>query len=159
MKKKSNTRVFSILVAISAFVAIMCMFANIFSEKVDSGEGSLFVAMFGMHNSNCYVVWPIVAGFVGLIVLTIVGLVGFVLADSGKKIIPVMELILGVAVGVLFFFVIDFFISSNGLDANVFYQAHSEISLGAGTICVIVFSFLSAALALLNIVVDSKNGK
>lgn len=156
MKKKSNTRVFSILVAISAFVAIMCMFANIFSEKVDSGEGNIFVAMFGMHNSNCYVVWPIVAGFVGLILLTIVGLIGFVLADSGKKIIPVIELVLGVGTGVLFFFVIDFFIAGNGLDPNTFYAAHSEISLGAGTICVIVFSFLSAGLALLNLIVDSK---
>ena len=156
MKKKSNTKVFSLLVAIASFVAIMCMFANIFSEKVDSGEGSIFVAMFGMHNSNCYVVWPIVAGFVALIVLTLVGFVGFILGDSGKKVIPLIELVLSVGVGVLFFFTINFFISSNGFDPEVFYAAHSEIALGAGTICVIVFSFIAAALALLNLVVDSK---
>ena len=152
MKKKSNTKVFSLLVAIAAFVAIMCMFANIFSEKVDSGEGNIFVAMFGMHNSSYNVVWPIVGGFVALIVLTLVGLTGFILADSGKKVIPLIELVLGAGVGISFFFVINFFISSNGFNP----AAHSEISLGAGSICVIVFSFIAAALALLNLVADSK---
>lgn len=152
MKKKSNTKVFSLLVAIAAFVAIMCMFANIFSEKVDSGEGSIFVAMFGMHNSSYNVVWPIVGGFVGLIVLTLVGLTGFILADSGKKVIPLIELVLGAGIGISFFFVINFFISRN--DGNLL--AYSEISLGAGSICVIVFSFIAAALALLNLVADSK---
>lgn len=152
MKKKSNTKVFSLLVAIAAFVAIMCMFANIFSEKVDSGEGNIFVAMFGMHNSSYNVVWPIVGGFVALIVLTLVGLTGFILADSGKKVIPLIELVLGAGVGISFFFVINFFISSNGF----IYAAHSEISLGAGSICVTVFSFIAAALALLNLVADSK---
>ena len=156
MKKKSNTKVFSLLVAIAAFVAIMCMFANIFSEKVDSGEGSIFVAMFGMHNSSYSVVWPIVGGFVALIVLTLVGLTGFILADSGKKVIPLIELVLGAGVGISFFFVINFFISSNGFNPEIFYAAHSEISLGAGSICVIVFSFIAAALALLNLVADSK---
>ena len=156
MKKKSNTKVFSLLVAIAAFVAIMCMFANIFSEKVDSGEGGIFVAMFGMHNSSYNVVWPIVGGFVALIVLTLVGLTGFILADSGKKVIPLIELVLGAGVGISFFFVINFFISSNGFNPEIFYAAHSEISLGAGSICVIVFSFIAAALALLNLVADSK---
>lgn len=156
MKKKSNTKVFSLLVAIAAFVAIMCMFANIFSEKVDSGEGSIFVAMFGMHNSSYNVVWPIVGGFVALIVLTLVGLTGFILADSGKKVIPLIELVLAAGVGISFFFVINFFISSNGFNPEIFYAAHSEISLGAGSICVIVFSFIAAALALLNLVADSK---
>ena len=156
MKKKSNTKVFSLLVAIAAFVAIMCMFANIFSEKVDSGEGNIFVAMFGMHNSSYNVVWPIVGGFVALIVLTLVGLTGFILADSGKKVIPLIELVLGAGVGISFFFVINFFISSSGFNPEIFYAAHSEISLGAGSICVIVFSFIAAALALLNLVADSK---
>lgn len=152
MKKKSNTKVFSLLVAIAAFVAIMCMFANIFSEKVDSPEGNIFVAMFGMHNSSYNVVWPIVGCFVALIVLTLVGLTGFILADSGKKVIPLIELVLGAGVGMSFFFVVNFFMSSNGFN----YAAHSEISLGAGSICVIVFSFIAAALALLNLVADSK---
>ena len=155
MKKKSNTKVFSLLVAIASFVAIMCMFADIFSEKVGSPEGSIFVAMFGMHNSTYNVVWPLVIGFVALIVLTLVGLTGFVLADSGKKVVPFIELALGVGIGILFFFTIKFFASSNGFDEN-FSSAHSEISLGAGTICVIVFSFVAAALALLNLVADSK---
>lgn len=154
MKKKSNTKVFSLLVAIAAFVAIMCMFADIFTEKGGSPEGSIFVAMFGMHNSSYSVVWPIVGGFVALIVLTLVGLAGFILADSGKKVIPLIELVLGVGVGVLFFFTINLFASCNNF--KDFYAAHSEIALGAGTICVIVFSFIAAALALLNLVADSK---
>ena len=91
-----------------------------------------------------------------LIVLTIVGLTGFILADSGKKVIPLIELVLGAGVGISFFFVINFFISSNGFNPEIFYAAHSEISLGAGSICVIVFSFIAAALALLNLVADSK---
>lgn len=153
MKKKSNTRVFSILVALSAFVAIMCMFANIFSEKVDSAEGNIFVAMFGMHSTDHQVVWPIVIGFVALIVLVLIGLLGFILGDSGKKFIPFIEIVLGIGVGVLFFFVIDFYMSANGFDL----RAYPEITLGAGTICIIVFSFLSAALGVLNIFVD-KNG-
>lgn len=159
MKKKSNTRVFSILAAASAFVAIMCMFANIFAEKVDSGEGNIFVAMFGMHNSECNVVWPIVGGFVALIILVLVGLVGFILGDSGKKVIPFIEIVLGIAIGVLFFFVIDFYIAASGDDVSNFYAAHPEISLGAGTICVIVFSFLSAALGFLNIFADRNTSK
>ncbi len=158
MKKKSNTRVFSILVAACAFVAIMCMFANIFAEKVDSGEGNIFVAMFGMHNSDANVVWPIVGGFVGLIVLALVGFVGFILGDSGKKFIPFIEIVLGIGVGVLFFFVIDFYIAASGDNVSHFYAAHPEISLGAGTICVIVFSFLGAGLGLLNIFADKNNG-
>lgn len=156
MKKKSNTRVFSLLAALSAFVAIMCMFANIFDEKVDSGEGNIFVAMFGMHYTDQNVVWPLVIGFVVLMVLVLVGFAGFVLGDAGKKFIPFIEIVLGLGVGILFFFVIDFFVSANGLDKDVFTKAHAEIGLGAGSICVIVFSFISAALGLLNLFVERK---
>lgn len=156
MKKKSNTRVFSLLAALSAFVAIMCMFANIFDEKVNSGEGNIFVAMFGMHYSEQNVVVPLVLGFVALMILVIVGLTGFILGDAGKKFIPLIEIVMGLGIGILFFFVIDFFIAANGLDKDVFYSSHAEIGLGAGTICVIVFSFISAALGFLNIFVDRK---
>ena len=160
MKKKSNTRVFSILAAISAFVAIMCMFADIFSEKVGSGEGNIFVAMFGMHNSEQYVVWPLVIGFCALILLVIVGFIGFVLGDAGKKFIPFIEIVLGLGVGISFFFAINFFVSCNAHiypSVDLFMKSHLEATLGAGSICVIVFSFIAAALGLLNIFVDAKD--
>lgn len=157
MKKKSNTRVFSILVALAAFVAIMCMFADIFDEEVNSGEGNIFVAMFGMHYTDQVVVWPIVIGFVLLIALVLVGLAGFILADAGKKFIPFIEIILGLGVGILFFFVVDFYFSANGISADQIQKAYPSIGLGAGSICVIVFSFLAAALGLLNVLTDKKS--
>lgn len=163
MKKKSNTRVFSVLVALSAFVAIMCMFADIFSEKVGSPEGNIFVAMFGMHNSDYQVVWPLVISFCLLMLLVLTGFMGFMLGDAGKKIIPLIEIVLGIAAGVLFFFAIRFFYNANagycsGFDTyEHFLNAHAEITLGAGSICVIVFSFFAAGLALLNFFAEAKN--
>ncbi len=162
MKKKSNTRVFSVLVMISAFVAIMCMFADIFSEKVNSPEGNIFVAMFGMHNSDYCVVWPLVIAFCLLGLLILVGLAGFLLGDAGKKFIPLIEIALGVAVGVMFFFAIRFFYDANAISCDLgtydqFLKSHAEIALGSGSICVIVFSFFAAALALLNFFAESKS--
>ncbi len=162
MKKKSNTRVFSVLVALSAFVAMMCMFADIFSEKVNSPEGNIFVAMFGMHNSDYQVVWPLVISFVILMLLVITGFAGFMLGDAGKKFIPVIEVILGIAAGVLFFFAIRFFYDANAVSCNFgsyehFLNAHPEISLGSGSICVIVFSFFAAGLAALNFFTEANN--
>lgn len=158
MKKKSNTRVFSILVALAAFVAIMCMFADIFDEEINSGEGNIFVAMFGMHYTGQAVVWPIVIGFVLLIALVLVGFAGFILADAGKKFIPFIEIILGLGVGILFFFVVDFYFSANDeISADRIQKAYPGIGLGAGSICVIVFSFLAAALGLLNVLTDKKS--
>lgn len=162
MKKKSNTRVFSVLVALSAFVAIMCMFADIFSEKVNSPEGNIFVAMFGMHNSDYCVIWPLVGAFCLLCLLVLVGFAGFMLGDAGKKFIPLIEAVLGIAVGVMFFFVIQFFYNANATACDLgtyeyFLKSHAEITLGSGSICVIVFSFFSAALALLNFATESKN--
>lgn len=161
MKKKSNTRVFSVLVALSAFVAIMCMFADIFAEKVASPEGNIFVAMFGMHNSDYQVIWPLVIAFCVLILLVITGFMGFMLGDAGKKFIPLIEIVLGVAAGVVFFFVIRFFYNANAVTCNFgsydhFLNAHPEISLGSGSICVIVFSFFAAALAGLNFFTEAK---
>lgn len=159
MKKKSNTRVFSILVALAAFVAIMCMFADIFDEEIGSAEGNIFVAMFGMHSTNHYVVWPIVIGFVLLIALVLVGFAGFILADAGKKFIPFIEIVLGIGVGILFFFVVDFYFAANSasVDTANISKAYPGIGLGAGSICVIVFSFLAAALGLLNVLTDKKS--
>ena len=153
MKKRSNTRVFSVLVAIAAFVAIMCMFADLLSEEVASGEGNVFVAMFGMHGESYRVIWPLVGGFVALIVLVGVAAFGFLAGDKAKKIIPLVEFVLGLAVGIFFFFAADIYVNINGLDA----LRNFGVTLGAGSICVIVFSFLAAAIGALNFFVDRKS--
>lgn len=154
MKKRSTTRVFSVLAALSAFVAIMCMFANLFSEEIDSAEGNVFVAMFGMKNSTYGVVWPLVIAFVLLILLVIVGFFGLALGDAGAKFIPLLVIVLGLAAGILFFFPVAFY-----QQANPWWRPSDAgyASLGAGSICVIVFSFLSAALGLFNLLVDHKS--
>ena len=153
MKKRSATRVFSVLAALSAFVAIMCMFANLFSEETNSAEGNIFVAMFGMKNSTYAVVLPLVIAFVLLILLVIVGIFGLALGDNGSKFIPFLVIALGLAAGILFFFPVKFYQMANPWfnPTEVGYA-----SLGAGSICVIVFSFLAAAFGLLNLLVDHK---
>lgn len=151
-QKTSNTRVFPILSFLSGFVALMCMFANLLNSDPSDGSGNVYVAMFGMKNDTYQVVVPLVIAFCLLLLLCIVSIVDAFM-PTHKVYLALTELALGLASGILFFNAKGFYESANGFNLDL---SQGSTWLGAGSICVIVFSFIGAAFALLGILSNRK---
>ncbi len=158
MKQNVASRVVSAFVAVFVTVAIFVMYAPAFNEDVQSVRGDVFTVMFGtsVAGGNGYsTVWPLVIGFVLLLLAFFVALAGLGIGRSGAKIVTATETLLTLAAGILFLFAIPFYSAANAAkfsDLNL----TGTTSLGAGTICVVVFSFLAAATGLLGFFLASR---
>lgn len=158
MKKNYASKIVSAFVAIFVSVAIFCMFAAGFNEAMQSVRGDVFTIMFGTISSTgdgYNVVWPLVIGFVLLLLAFVVAIVGLFLGEDAGKIVAVCEALLTAGAGILFLFAIQFYISANAGKISDL-DLTGKTYLGAGSICVSVFSFLATATSLIGLLVMNK---
>lgn len=142
------------MMAICFLVAVFCGFASAFDGDSGNSRGTLYTAMFGLEDGvNRNIVVPLMVAFIVLCLLFFVALAGFILGDKYGKIIGVICLIGGIAVGVMFLLTMNFYSLAN--DVNL--TRTDETSLGAGPICVSVFSFLAAFFGGLDLLASKKN--
>lgn len=155
-KSKSLPRILSVLAFIGALVSFFCNFAAAFvDDNGRSGRGNLFTAIFALEGGDSRnVVVPLIIGIVLIFLLIVASFTGIIMGNKGHKIIGLTELVLGVAVGVLFLFALTFYGVANPDIVNT--PTFTCEKLGAGPICVAVFAFFSAFLGLLTILLGKK---
>ena len=153
-KTRSLPRILNALVAIAALVAFFCNFAPTFSTDYHSSvHGNLFNSIYAYGLCEGYnIVTPLVIAMSTLSLLLIMSIVGFILGDKHHKLIALIEIVLAIATGVLYLLTWNFFSSANGVDL----ASTGETGLGAGPICVSVFSFVAAFLSFLIIAMGKK---
>lgn len=149
---KSPTRITSVFAVIFSFVAMMCMFADAFAGESGCARGNVYSVMFALQDGY-NVVWPLIIGFVCVCLVLLAGLGGFIIGEAAGKSIALAEIVLGVAAGILFIFAAMFYTSAN---PSVDMASTADSGLGAGSICVIVFSFIAAAFGAIDLLVHSK---
>jgi len=152
-KTRSVPRILAALMAICFFVAVFCGFASAFDGDSGNSRGTLYTAMFGLEDGlNRNIVVPLMVAFIFLCLFVFVALAGFILGDKYSKIIGALCLIGGVTIGVMFLLTMNFYIAANEVDLT----RTDETSLGAGPICVAVFSFIAAFFGGLDLLVSKK---
>ncbi|MBR5750240.1 MAG: hypothetical protein IKX82_01135 [Bacilli bacterium] len=149
---KSPTRITSVFAFIFSFVAMMCMFADAFAGESGCARGNVYSVMFALQDGY-NVVWPLIIGFVCVCLVVLAAIGGFIIGEAAGKSIALAEIVLGVGAAVLFIFSILFYTSAN---PTVDMASTADSGLGAGSICVIVFSFLAAAFGAIDLLVHSK---
>ena len=149
---KSPTRITSVFAFIFSFVAMMCMFADAFAGESGCARGNVYSVMFALQDGY-NVVWPLIIGFVCVCLVLIAAIGGFIIGEAAGKSIALAEIVLGVGAAVLFIFSTMFYTSAN---PAVDMASTADSGLGAGSICVIVFSFLAAAFGAVDLLVHSK---
>ena len=149
---KSPTRITSVFAFIFAFVAMMCMFADAFAGESGCARGNVYSVMFALQDGY-NVVWPLIIGFVCVCLVLLAAIGGFIIGEAAGKSIALAEIVLGVGAAVLFIFSILFYTSAN---PTVDMASTADSGLGAGSICVIVFSFLAAGFGAIDLLVHSK---
>ena len=149
---KSPTRITSVFAFIFSFVAMMCMFADAFAGESGCARGNVYSVMFALQDGY-NVVWPLIIGFICVCLVLLAAIGGFIIGEASGKTIALAEIVLGVAAGILFIFATLFYTSAN---PAVDMASTADSGLGAGSICVIVFSFLAAAFGAIDLLVHSK---
>ena len=149
---KSPTRITSVFAFIFSFVAMMCMFADAFAGESGCARGNVYSVMFALQDGY-NVVWPLIIGFVCVCLVILAAIGGFIIGEAAGKSIALAEIVLGVAAAVLFIFSTMFYTSAN---PTVDMASTADSGLGAGSICVIVFSFLAAGFGAIDLLVHSK---
>lgn len=149
---KSPTRITSVFALIFSFVAMMCMFADAFAGESGCARGNVYSVMFGLQDGYNVVV-PLIIGFVAVCLVLIAAIGGVLIGEAAGKSIALAEIVLGAAAGILFIFSILFYTSAN---PTVDMASTADSGLGAGSICVIIFSFLAAAFGAIDLLVHSK---
>lgn len=165
MKKRNATKILLIIAALFVIIGIFCMFADAFFEgDQDTGmnpRNNVFWIMFGTETKNGQtgysVTVPLVIDFCLLLLAAIIPFFSIPLKKKGTSIVCIIEAILTITVGVMFFFAVDFFVAAN----PQWFTSHSindtgVTTIGTGCICVIVFSFLAAACAILGLLLANK---
>jgi glucan phosphoethanolaminetransferase (alkaline phosphatase superfamily) len=155
MKKNYASKIVSAFVAIFVVVAIFCMFASAFTEAVQSTRGDVFTVMFGQIGGVYNVVWPLIIGFVLLLLAFVVAIIGLFLGEEAGKIVAICEALLTVGAAILFLFSVQFYVAANA-DQIADINNTGITYLGPGTICVSVFAFLATAASLIGLLVMSK---
>ena len=149
---KSPTRITSVFAFIFSFVAMMCMFADAFAGESGCARGNVYSVMFALQDGY-NVVWPLIIGFVCVCLVLLAAIGGFIIGEAAGKSIALAEIVLGVGAAVLFIFSIMFYTSAN---PTVDMASTADSGLGAGSVCVIVFSFLAAGFGAIDLLVHSK---
>lgn len=158
MKKRNASKILLVIAGLFALIGLFCMFANAFYEGDTSTDAqvrnNVFWIMFGWESKNGQtggsVVVPLVVAFTMLLVTIILPFFAIPLKKKGTTIICLCEAALSIATGVLFFFTVDFYVAANPQWFTTHtIDATGITSIGPGCICVIVFSFLAAASAIL----------
>jgi hypothetical protein len=154
MKKSPVSKIISTLIAIFVLVAIFVMFSDCFySTKYSTVFGSCFDVMFALNLSDTYEpVIPLIVAFASLVTIFILTFGGFVLEGKSLSFLYVVETAILIAVGVIFLFAVKFEEAAQ----NISLSDYSEGSLGAGSICVVVFSFLGAATGIIGLLANKK---
>jgi amino acid transporter len=146
MKTNQSSKIVAGLIALFTLIAFFTMFAPAFaSSAFQSANGNIFAVTFGNSDKNLPLIPLFVVAFALLITSFILSFGGLVLTSKSAMLLYVVEFVLTLAVGVIFLFAVKIF---NGAHPNTSLADLSEDSLGAGSICVIVFSFISALLSL-----------
>jgi len=151
-KTRSATRIISVFVLIFAFVAMMCMFADAFDGESGSPRGNVYSVMFALQDGY-NLVWPLIIGFIGVCLLILAALTGLVIGELSGKTLAFSEIGIGAIVCILFLFSMVFYAGANPI---VDMASTADNSLGAGTICVSVFSFICAALGVVDLLVHKQ---
>lgn len=148
MKKNQTTRILSLIGALGGAIAFFCLFAAAFTEEQISVRGNLFAIMFPSARSGYAIVVPLVIAMAVLCLAFVSSLVAAFLNEKAKRILSIVNAVLYVAVAVAFLFTTDFYLLANQGVVDIYLQQTGKTSIGAGPICVAVFSFLAAACCL-----------
>ncbi len=151
-KSRSLPRILCTLAFVCALVAFFCNFAPAFNEgSYGTTYGNLFNVIYGMEQGSYRnIVVPLVIAMSLLSLLVIVSAVGFALGEKAHKIIGGCIFLLGVATGVLYLLAVKFFVATNNPPSALID------GLGAGSICVAVFAFVSAFIGFLIVMFGKK---
>ena len=158
MKKSSITKIIGVLIAILAIVAIFCMFATAFNGLGE--RGNVFKVIFGVSGQQYKPVWLGIVSF-GLLVLGVLCAgVAIALPKQKSKFVFIADLLILAAAGTLMFFLKNAYISANG-GTDVYHGAVStdtwdDAKLGAGPICVAIFSYLAAVFSFIGFALSKK---
>ncbi|MCR4562082.1 MAG: hypothetical protein K5694_02620 [Bacilli bacterium] len=154
MKNSSSRNVIAVFTIIFAVVAVFVMFAPAFhSNNYGTTLGSVFHVMFGNESAKYAPLPLLIVAFIFAVIGALVALSEFFLEGKNRKIVLASEAIIFLAVGTVFFFIRPIFSATNHVDLDLI----DETGLGAGTICVIIFSYLAAAINLLGLALEGKN--
>ena len=149
---KSPTRITSVFALIFSFVAMMCMFADAFAGESGCARGNVYSVMFALQDGY-NVVWPLIIGFIAICLAIVTAIGGVLIGEASGKTIAIAEILLGLIAGIIFIFSILFYTSAN---PTVDMASTADSGLGAGSICVIIFSFLAAGFGVIDLLVHSK---
>jgi glucan phosphoethanolaminetransferase (alkaline phosphatase superfamily) len=111
--------------------------------------------MFGEIGGIYNVVWPLIIGFILLLLAFVVAVIGLFLGEEVGKIVAICEALLTVGAGTLFLFSVQFYVAANS-DQIANINNTGITYLGPGAICVSVFAFLAAATSLIGLLVMNK---
>lgn len=154
MKKNSLNKVLAALIAICALVAIFVMYAPAFADKTyQASTGSFFHLTFGSTDAELPVIVPFVIAFVCLLLVVLFALAVALLSGKSLRLAYLVELLLGAGAGIIPLFGIQIYDSYHPTNT---LELLGEAQLGSGSICVIVFSFLAAAIAFLGLATTAR---
>jgi hypothetical protein len=146
MKTNQSSKIVAGLIALFTLIAFFTMFAPTFSSsRYQSANGNIFAVTFGDSDKNLAMIPLFVVSFALLITAFVLSFGGLVLSGKNAMLLYIVELALTVAVAVIFLFAVQIY---NNAHPDTSLADLSEDSLGAGSICVIVFSLVSSALSL-----------
>jgi|LAHS01.1.fsa_nt_gb hypothetical protein len=147
MKTNQTSKIIAGLIALFTMVGFFTMFAPAFASSPSASvNGNIFAVTFGNSDRNIPVIPLFIVAFSLLIAAFLFSFGGFILSKKNAILLYGIEFVFTLAVGVIFLFGVQIFDGVHG--ANTLENLN-EAGLGAGSICVIVFSFISAALALI----------
>lgn len=154
MKKSSITKIIGVLVIILAIVAIFCMFATAFNGMGE--RGNVFKVIFGDTDHYYKPVWIGIVSF-GLLVLGVLCAgVAVALPKEKAKLVFIADLLVLAAAGTLMFFLKKSYISANSGIPGVSTDFWEDVKLGAGPICVAIFSYLAGVFSFIGFALSKK---
>lgn len=150
MKKTNTNKILILLSNLAVIIGIFCMFAAAFNEDGGSVRGSVFQVMAPLSETGYHLVVPLVIGLTILLLSVVLGFLSLVLDNKKLKFAAGVLIVLDLAGAVLFFLTPTFYMAANPEIGNL--DLTGATSLGAGPICVGVFTILGALLSLISIV-------
>lgn len=147
MKERRLNIFFGIAVAVLAVVGLFCFFADAFGEiaSLPASRGSVYHLMFGYESTPKYNAEPLlIAAFVTMIVGAVAGLIaGFLPGKLGVLGFGIAAICLAFS-GIICCLGVQIFKATNPSTS----PDMDKLTLGAGYICGIIFSFLPGLLCL-----------
>jgi hypothetical protein len=158
--KKTN-KVSLLLVAMMAIMAIVAVFVLFAPSFYNGTRGTAFQAIFGNEQDMHRAAVPmLIVAFALEVAGIVIPFTSVAFSKKGQMGVFAIEAVVMIAAAVIFLFAKTFYVSANnaaGYPVDTAELGTNDGRLGAGFVCAIVFSFLSAAFALLGILNAKKS--